>query len=465
MSGGSNMFDLAILGGTVIEPVDKKLITANVYIKDGKIAEVTRMTYGAKKIINAHGMYVSPGFIDMHTHTENNSFISEMLTRQGVTTVINGNCGFGQRDLANFFDKVDKGSMLNLSQLVGASELRDRAGQTDPYAPMSEEQIKFAEQALLADLEAGASGLSFGLAYVPGSSKEETLRLAQIVARYGKLVAIHPRGNGWNSLGGIEEVVDISRKTGASVHLSHVVYNYGYGIMQQALELIDNAVCEGIDISCDSGMYTSYATLIGSDEFSEKTLELIRCPIENIYMATGKHTGQNLISREMYLKMRESCPDDVAIAIAGNPHEILMAFNLPYMMCSSDAGVGALAGIDTVVHPQDASNFAKFLLETVVMNKMLTLADAISRITWIPAQRMGLKDKGRIIPGADADITIFELEKINERADFPHLGKSDAPPEGFNTVIIGGKIVVNKNKIESQNSGKLLRSPNIEWRL
>jgi len=461
------MFDLAIMNGTVIDPLHMRLIPANVYIKGGTIAEISRVEHPAIKVIDAKGKYISPGFIDIHTHSDSNDLVGKMLAMQGVTTSVGGNCGYGQSNISDFFNKTERnGYILNQTMLAGATELRERAGLFDALSPMTEAQICFAEKALEADLEAGACGLSFGLGYMVGSSKEEITRLARVAARYGKPVAIHTRaiGGGWGVLGGIVEVIDLARQTGASVHISHVVYEFGYDMMAQALEIIDDAVNEGLDISCDSGMYTSFATFIGTEVFDEDALSGMNCTFGDIFMASGKYAGQQL-NHELYLNVRENHPNDVANAMIGNPHEIPIAFDLPYMMCSSDAGVSALAGVSFAVHPQDAATFPLFICESVVNTGQLTLADAISRITYLPAQRMGLKGKGRLIPNADADITIFDLEKLQPRANFPHLGKPDAPPEGIDVVIVNGKIAVRNKEIVCKDAGKVLRAPNIEWKL
>ena len=459
------MFDLAITGGTVIDPADKRLIPANVYVIEGKIAEISRMTHEAKECIDASGMYVSPGFIDMHTHTDNNMMVGEMLVRQGVTTVTGGHCGLGPTDLPAFFKEAEKGFIVNQSQFAGAWELRERVGLTDPTQPMNEEQIVSAEKALLADLETGAAGLSFGLEYMTGSSFEEIIRLSKIVAYYGKPVMIHTRGGFWSGLESLKEAINISRQTGAAVNISHLAYMYGHGMMSSALEIIDSARREGVDISCDCGMYTSFSTLIGTEAFNEDYVKTWGCDLDKIFVASGKYAGQQITSSEMFQEVRKNSPDAAANAMIGCPNEILLAFDLPYMMCSSDAGVSTVANINEAVHPQDAATFAKFLREAVVMTRRLTLVDAVSRITTLPAERMGFSGKGRIIPGADADIVVFDIERVQERADFPHLGQADAPPEGFYAVIIDGKIVVDNGEIRCSNAGKVLRSANVEWKL
>ncbi|MCL2580383.1 MAG: amidohydrolase family protein [Oscillospiraceae bacterium] len=459
------MFDLAIIGGTLIDPVTRRLIPANVYLKEGKVAEVSRQAYEAKETVDACGMYVSPGFIDIHGHIDGNRAMGELLARQGVTTVINGNCGFGQKDFPAYFDKLEKsGFVLNQSQLAGGTTVRERAGQPDGDAPLTEEQMVKAEQILLEDLEAGASGLGFGIEYAQGTTTEEMVRLSRVAARYGKPVSIHVRTDCWAGLAGLKEAIDLSRKTGVGVIISHVVYQFGFGMMAQALQMIEDAVAEGLDISCDSGMYTSFVTIFQTPVFDESFKERWDCGYDSIYMVSGKYAGQYL-TKETYRDAWDSGTSDLALALIGKPHEIFMAYDLPYMMCSSDAGISGLIGIEEVIHPQDTTTFPKFIREVVVENGQLTLVDAISRITSIPAERMGLDQKGRLTPGMDADVVVFDLEKLRGRGEFAHIGNPAATPEGIKAVIVNGKIAIRDDKIECTTAGKVLRAPNIPWKL
>jgi N-acyl-D-amino-acid deacylase len=187
--------------------------------------------------------------------------------------------------------------------------------------------------------------------------------------------------------------------------------------------------------------------------------------LDKVFMGSGEYAGQSISSYEMYLKLRQETPNEIANAMVGCPHEIPMAFELPYMMCSSDAGVSGIVGSSVASHPQDAATFAKFLREMVVERRQLTLVDAISRITSLPAWRMNLQNKGKIKVGADADIVIFDIDKVFACADFPHLGKADAPPKGFKAVIIDGKIVVFDGDIKCTNAGKVLYAENTPWKL
>ncbi|WRS27222.1 amidohydrolase family protein [Oscillospiraceae bacterium MB08-C2-2] len=456
------MYDLAILNGILIDPEAGRLIPANLYCRDGKIAEISREVHEATQTLDAKGDYISPGFIDIHAHIEGSAYPGSLLALQGVTTVINGNCGLGLADLPSFFEEQNrKGFILNQLELSGASTLRERAGLQDRYAPLSPAQLEQACGMLREDLEAGAAGLSFGLEYMPGSSREEVLALSRVAARYGKPVTIHTRTDCFTGLAALQEAIDISRFTGAGVQISHVVYQYGFGMMKLALAMIDDAVKSGLDISCDSGMYTSFATAIGSAVFDEGCLEKWRCGYDAILAATGKYAGQRL-NRDTFEELRRETPSETAIALIGNPHEILMAFDLPYMMISSDCGVNKEPD-PSYGHPQDAGTFPRFIRQLVRKTGRLTLADAVARATILPAKRMDLDVKGRITPGSDADLVIFSLDELTDRSQFPHLGSPAAPPEGIRAVAIAGKITVENGVISGENPGKAVLSPNRIW--
>ncbi len=457
------MYDLAIVNGTIIDTQRKRLTAANVYIKGGKIARISRETEDAAATIDASGRYVSPGFIDIHAHIEGHAANGTMLCRQGVTTALNGNCGMGVEDIGAFISNQNRrGFVINQLELCGATLLRRRVGQHDPYQPLTATQAEAANELLIKELEAGAAGLSFGLEYTPGSSKEEVLTLSRTAARYGKPVAIHIRTDCYQGLAALKEAIDIARVTGAAVQISHVVYQFGFGMMREALQMIEGAVHEGYDVSCDSGMYTSFATYIGTPVFEESCLEKWGCSYGNLFAANGRYAGQYL-DRNKYDDLRKNHPDDAVIALIGNLHEIYMAFELPYMMVSSDAGVNQTDDTSKG-HPQDAGTFPRFLRKLVKERAQLTLSDAVSRITLLPAKRLGLTNKGNIFEEADADLTVFDLESLTDRAKLPHKGKPDLPPEGIDAVIVNGQVAVQGGQILTGTAGRAIAQPNRPWR-
>lgn len=456
------MYDLAVRNGRLIDPESGRILRADLYVKDGVIAEITREKREAETVLDAAENFVSPGFIDIHTHIEGYAENGALMAQQGVTTVINGNCGHSPEDPCGFLDEQDKkGFIINQAELVGAITLRSLAGVNDPFTPMNTKQIDYANGILKEQLQAGAAGLSFGLEYSPGSSTEEVMALSRTAALYGKPVAIHTRTDCYAGLGALDEAIDINRITGAPVQVSHVVYQYGYGMMKQALQMIDDAVKAGYEISCDSGMYTSFATEIGTPVFEPGCFKKWKCSYDSILAATGPNAGQRM-TKEIYENYRKDYPNEVAIALIGCPDEIDLAYDLPYMMVSSDAGVNK-TGDTSMGHPQDAGTFPRFLHQLVRETGRLTLPDAIRRITVLPADRMGLTKKGRISVGSDADLTIFDPVHIVDHSKFAHEGRCDTLPDGISYVVVNGKLAVENKELCCSKAGRALKISGGYW--
>jgi N-acyl-D-amino-acid deacylase len=380
----------------------------------------------------------------------------------GVTTVYNGNCGLSpEGDFEAFLNKYEaEGFLINQIEQVGHTSLREAVGQTDRYAPATAEQIEKMKALLIRAFLAGAWGLSFGLEYVPGSSTEEVLALSSLAAQYGKLVSIHTRTDLYKGLTALREAIDITRLTGAPVNVSHLVYQYGFGMATEALHIIEDALADGLDISVDSGLYSSFATSIGSAVFDEGCVEKWRCGYDSVVMGTGKYRGQRL-TRETYLELRRDAPDETAIAFVGKDKEIFEILDKPYVMVSTDAGTlydGGKPG-----HPQDMGTYPLFFKEMVRNQGRLTLPEAIRRCTLMPAQRLGLENKGRIKEGADADIVVFSPDTIEDKAQFPCFGDTAAHPEGIDCVMVNGEIVIMGNKVSQNKPGKILRGAADTW--
>ncbi len=380
----------------------------------------------------------------------------------GVTTVYNGNCGMGLVDLPDFMDKYEKeGFIINQIEQVGHTTLREMVGLQDRYSPANEKQIADMSKLLESQFEIGGYGLSFGLEYVPGASREEVMSLSRIAAKYDKLVSIHTRGDGYAGLVSLNEAIDICRVTGARVQISHLVYQFGMGMISQAIKLIDDAISEGLDISVDSGMYSSFATAIGSAVFDEGCVEKWGCDYNRLIAATGVYRGERL-TRQLYTKLRNEMPEETVIGMVGKESEVYEALKKDYMMVSTDAGT--LYDSNIPGHPQDAGTYPRFIRTMVREQGQLTLMEAIRRCTYLPATRLGLNNKGVINIGADADILIFDPEIITDKADYPGFGQVDARCEGIDYVIVNGKVVVEGSKVLEEKPGTIIRGKVEEFR-
>ena len=250
------MFDVVINNGTLIDPDLKTSFKGSLGIKDGKLAEITTTELVGIKSINASGLIVSPGFIDIHGHVDGEDYCGELSLRQGITTTIGGNCGLSPINMNEFFDKQDKkGFVINQAELVGHSmSLRKAVGITDVYSAANKEQIckmKYLTEKALCE---GACGLSLGLEYAPHSSLEEIYAVCIIAANYNRPITIHTRTSSDHDLNSLREAIEISRVTGAPVLISHFVYQYNV-VMDKALKIVDKAIEDGLNIKIDSGLY------------------------------------------------------------------------------------------------------------------------------------------------------------------------------------------------------------------
>jgi len=448
-------YDLVINNGRIIDPKKGTQTIGNIGISDGVIKIITRVDISGEIEIDASFKEVAPGFIDAHAHIDGHLGNGRLMALQGVTTVINGHCGVAPFPIKEFIEEQNiKGFIINQVQLVGHTSLREAIGVRNPNIALNPEQIQKANQLLEEELKNGAAGLSFGLEYIPQTSKEEVLILSKMAAKYGKVVSVHSRKDGWEGLESLKEIIDISKMTGASVIVSHVIFQYGFGMMTEALTIIDTAVKEGYDISCDSGMYDSFTTYAGSNVLKDGCVERWGCTYNDLFAVNGKYSGQRL-TRKIYEDLRKNYPDDLVIAMIGDEHEIYEAFDLPYMMVSSDAGSNKTEN-PSLGHPEDAGTFPSFFRKLVREQGRLTLVDAIRRCTYLPAKKFGLKNKGRMKIGSDADIVIFDSQTILDNSGFSIEGKTNEPPNGIEYVLVNGKIVVEGKEVCNKSPGEAI---------
>lgn len=452
-------YDVVIKNGTIIDPKRKKSTVANIGILNGKISSITREEIKGNVELDVRGKIVCPGIIDIHAHVEGNLDCAKVLAAMGVTTVYNGNCGMSPENINEFYKKYDS-FLINQIEQIGHTTLREQAGVTDRYKSSSDEEIKKMKFILEEAFDLGVSGLSFGLEYVPGSSSKEVLELAKVAAKYGKLVSIHTRSDCYGGLSALKEAIDISRKTGAAVNISHLTYQFGMGMATEALHMIDEALSEGLDISVDSGLYSGFATSIGSAVFDEGCVEKWGCDYSSIIAGTGKYRGQRL-TKDMYEELRRDYPDHTGIGMVGEEYEVFEILEKPYVMVCTDAGTLYDNGVPG--HPQDAGTYPKFFKTMVREQNRINLIDAISRCTYIPAKRLGLINKGFIGIGADADLLIFDAKIIEDKADYPCFGATDTRPEGIEYVFVNGVMTVKGNEVLDVSAGKTIKDKCNLW--
>ncbi|HOO27479.1 MAG TPA: amidohydrolase family protein, partial [Lachnospiraceae bacterium] len=425
------------------------------------IAEITREEIEGENVISAKGKIVCPGFIDPHAHVEGNDACAAVMAAMGVTSVVNGNCGNSPEHLEEFLLQQEKqGFLINQFEQVGHTTLRNLAGNTDRYAASTPEQIAKMKQLAAEAMESGVYGLSFGLEYVPGSSFEEVIELAKVAAAYGKVVSIHTRKDCYAGLSSLQEAIDICRLTGAAVNVSHLTYMFGLGMAAEAIRMIELAMAEGLDVSVDSGLYSAFATEIGSAVFDEDCFEKWHSDYSCIVAGTGKYRGQRL-TKEMFYDLRNNYPFESGIGMVGKEYEVYEILEHPYVMVGTDAGTQYDNGRPG--HPQDAGTYPKFFKQMLREQNRISLIDAVDRCTYQVAKRFHIPNKGFLAKGADADLVVFDLSKIEDKAQYPCYGATDTRPEGITAVIIGGTLAVEGKIVNEIRPGKMYRDKAEPW--
>ena len=450
-------YTLCINNGRVIDPEAGTVRLASVGVRDGRIAAVSDVPLHADTELDAAGHVVCPGFIDVHGHVDgvttypDDRACARLSLLQGVTTMVSGNCGLSVTDAAAFFDRIDAGYPLHHAELIGGSTLRRMVGADDIYAPVTPAQLRQMGGIAREQLRRGAAGLSFGMGYTPGTTVEEAAELARVAAEFGRVVSIDTRMRDDWDLDSLRDAIEIARRSGARVIVSHLVYQYGEHLMAQALELLDEARAQGLDVWADSGLYVDWATSIGSECFRESYIFAHENILPNLLVATGQYTGRRL-DEALYRTMRTQHPNETVICKTGAEASIPMAFTRDYIMPSSDTapyepGQG---------HPQIAGSFAAFFRLAREAGAP-ELVDAVRRATLLPAQVMGFARKGRMAVGADADLVVFDPQAIRDNAAYVDRGAPDAPPDGIDAVLVSGRIAVQGRKVVDDACGRALR--------
>ena len=446
------MSELFISGGIVIDPEKAEKFKADVLVRDGVIAAIGSLTApkGAQ-VVDAAGCYVCPGFIDPHGHIDGHKYTAELSLKQGITTTVGGNCGFSPLDIKTFFEN-QKAFPIHQAEMIGMCALRTAAGVVDPFQAASEEQVERMAQLCDQGLRAGACGVSLGPAYTPGSSILEMQTLCAVAKAHGKPVSIDTRMNSMTDLDSLQEAIDLAAHSGCRMIVSHFVYQYGVGVEDEAMAMVDRARGMGVDIVFDSGMYKDWCSSIGAALFEPGIMRANGIELGHLRMITGEHIGV-VPDEQLYMHLREHHPGDAVVVQTGLQRAVYAIAKNPLCMVSTDTG----AYLPGEGHPQIAGSFPRFLREMVIERAELSWEEAIVHMTLLPAQVLGFEKKGRMQVGCDADLVVINPATLCDRADFPGLGMPNAAPEGVDCVIVGGEIAAQNAKLTGVMAGRAIK--------
>jgi N-acyl-D-amino-acid deacylase len=448
------VYDIVIANGDVISFERSTILSGyNIGISNGIIKELSPNKLSGHTVIDAKGKIVSPGFIDFHSHVDGKPFSAEVVLRQGATTTIGGERNYEGQIIRNI---VENGFLINHGFHISHSfTLRRAVGIENPYVAATAKEIDAMITLAEQFLQNGVFGIHFGLEFVPGTSEDEIIELSRIAKAYDRVILIHLRRDGAESLNYFDEVVNVVKKTGVSAHIEHLMYMAGFkGVMEKMLEKIENAQSAGYDITADTGLYAAFPSCIGSsildgnwaDKYGKGVSE------ENIIISSGIYTGKKC-DPEMYHYLRDELPKTLVTVFVLDEDEIDKAIEKPYVYISTNGADGPhYPGIG---HPETAGTFPRLIKKYVREKGTLPLIEAIKKVSLLPAQRFGIDKRGEIREGYMADIVIFDYNTIADRSNYVNVGDPNMPPEGIEYVIINGEVILKNGTVfQMKNPGK-----------
>ena len=529
----NQVLNYLIKNAKIIDGSGKPYYLGNVGIKDGKIVLINK-DEEAEKIIDADGRYVVPGFIDAHSHGDfilGSEDARVFKTNQGITTELAGHCGSSMApvnpetitDLKNLlmtgtnwfsddmhswttFEKYlqyaeSQPKSANIRFFVGHNALRIAVMGME-NRPATKKEIDMMKGMLREAMESGASGFSTGLIYTPScyAEKEEVLELAKVIAPFGGIYSSHMRNESENVVESVEEVINVGRKAGVSVDISHhkILGKKNWGMQKETLRLIHEANAEGIRVFCDQYPYTRCMTTIntcmppwhldgGYDALCEKLKNSDfrkqlksemgdpSTPYDNFFLNAGGWDG-------VYVYCADETPEAEGLfiseyaknigkdewtaffdlCVANNcrvggvfssmcDEDVCEIIRDPYCVVGTD---GVTRSLKEKGHPRAMATFPRAITYFVKEKGILTLEQTIHKMTGLTAEFMCVKNKGLIKDGYDADLVIFDYDGLSDEATY---SDSNKVTEGIDHVIVNGEIVYKDKKFTGKYSGKVIR--------
>ena len=499
------MFDLKIAGGAVIDGTGAPSRRADVGITGDRIEAVGDLAHeGAGRTLDVAGLTVTPGFIDIHSHSDWRLWgnrRAESKIRQGVTTEVVGNCGFSPAPLSDEFHEEIRGVALNVVQLIGHGTLRVAAMGFARRAPTAHEQATM-ERLMDESMADGAAGLATGLIYAPGSyaATDEIVGIAKRAGARRGIYASHIRGEGATLLEAVREAIQVGRAGGLPVQVSHIkaAGRAHWGRVKDALVLIDAARAEGLDVRADVYPYTASSTSLRTllpdwvlEGGIEAMLGRLTDPAARARIRAEISGGAGILSRgigweDVMIAYAVARPDaqgrrvsEIAATSGQDPLEAAMdllvdeagkgsviLFQLdeadfrtalvhPHVMIGSDGSSLAVEGPMAAgqPHPRSYGTFPRVLGRYARDERVIALPEAVRKMTGLPADRLGLGDRGVLRVGARADVVAFDAARIIDRATYEEPHRYAA---GISHVLVNGRVVVEGGEHTGALPGRVL---------
>ena len=450
----AQQYDLVIRNGRVIDPESGLDAVRHLGISAGKIQAVSAAPLEGRATIDATGLVVAPGFIDLHSHgqdTENYRY----KAMDGVTTALEMEVGVA--DVDAWYDKRKYQTLINYGVSVGHIPVRMLV-MRDPgsflptgdaaHRAATDEEIAECRRQIEQGLAHGAVGVGLGMHYTPAASRWEILEMFRAATRFGAACFVHLRYAGDESVAALEEVIAASALTGAPVHVAHITSN-GLRSTPRLLGMIAEARARQLDITTELYPYTAAMSVIESALFDPGWQSVLGIGYHDLQW-TG--SGERLTA-ESFARYRRTGGGVILHMIPQSAVDAAIAS--PFVMIASDGGLRNGKG-----HPRSSGTFARVLGRYVRETGALSLAEAIRKMSLMPAQRLqqrapAMRNKGRIREGADADLTIFDPAAVTDASTYEDPARYSI---GIRYVLVNGVQVVSDGKLREVTPGRAVRA-------
>ena len=459
-NAADDYYDVFVLHGRVMDPESNLDALRNIGIRSGKIQTITSKSLKGRTVIDATGLVVSPGFIDLHVHDMNDEH-HRAQAMDGVTTALE--LEIGTADIDQWYAEREGKTLINYGASIGHVPVR-MAVMKDPgtfvpsgdaaYRPATEDELAEIKRRVELGLKRGALAVGFGINYTAAASHREIIEMFRVASKYKASCHVHMRYPGikepLNCVAAFEEVLAAAALTGAPLQVVHIT-SMAFDDTPRVLEMIREARARGIDITTECYPYTAGMTRLDSAIFEGDWQGQLGIDYKDLqWVATGER-----LTAESFARYRKE--GGMVALHSMKPETVRSAIADPLTMIASD---GILK--DGKGHPRAAGTYSRILGYYVRETKTLTLMEALRKMTLMPAQRLEgrvpmMKTKGRLRPGADADLTIFDAERVIDKATYAEPGKYS---EGIRFVLVNGASVVKAGQLQvGIRPGQAVRAP------
>jgi N-acyl-D-aspartate/D-glutamate deacylase len=451
--GPQDRYDVVIRGGRVVDPETGLDRVMNVAVRGDTIARIAPESLTGTRIIDAGGLVVAPGFIDLHSHGQNTESY-RLQALDGVTTALE--MEIGAADIMRFLKEREGRTLINFGATASHPTARlSSFGATAPpgaivppagpatNSPAKPDQIARMKEILSREIDQGGLGVGMGITYTPGATRLEVIEMFRLAAERRVPVFVHVRSAGriepGSSIEAVGEVIGAAALTGASLHIVHI-NSTGLRDAAECLNLVAGARARGLDVTTEGYPYGAGMTAVNSALFNPGWRERLGIDYKDLQLI---ETGERL-TKESFDRLH-AMPEPKLVLLYLNPDEIVdSVMTHPLVMVASDGHIERGKG-----HPRGSGTYARVLARYVRSNQRITLMDAIRKMSLMPAQRLeratlAARRKGRIQEGADADIVVFDAQTITDRATYD---KPAEPSVGVRYLLVGGTMVVDQGAV------------------